>query len=37
MNAPLKIDADTIACGWDGRSADYGAIVGHLVAVDRLA
>ena len=34
MNAPLEIDADTIACGWDGRPADYGAIVGHLVAAD---
>jgi hypothetical protein len=37
MNAPLEIDADTIACGWDGRPADYGAIVGHLVAADGLA
>jgi hypothetical protein len=37
MNAPLEIDADTVACGWDGRPADYGAIIGHLVAADGLA
>jgi hypothetical protein len=36
MNEPLEIDACTIACGWDGRPADYGAIVGHLVAADGL-
>src|SRR5512140_1052041 len=36
VNEPLAIDADTIACEWDGRPVDYGAIVGHLVAVDDL-
>jgi hypothetical protein len=35
-NASLAIDAETIACEWDGRPADYGAIVGHLVACDGL-
>jgi len=35
-NAPLEIDADTIACEWDGGPVDYGAIVGHLVMVDGL-
>jgi hypothetical protein len=35
MNAPLGIDASTPACGWDGRPADYGAIVGHLLAADQ--
>ena len=35
-NEPLAIDAGTIACGWDGTPADYGAIVGHLVVVDDL-
>jgi hypothetical protein len=34
VNAPLSITADTIACGWDGTPADYGAIVGHLVAAE---
>lgn len=34
VNAPLSITADTIACGWDGTPADYGAIVGHVVAAD---
>ncbi len=34
VNAPLAIRADTIACGWDGRPANYGAIVGHFVAAD---
>ena len=33
-NAPLAITADTIACGWDGSPADYGGIVGHLLAAD---
>jgi hypothetical protein len=33
-NDLLAIDADTIACGWDGKPVDYGAIVGHLVATD---
>jgi len=36
VNAPLAIDANTIACEWDGKPVDYGAIVGHLVTVDRL-
>ena len=36
MNEPLEIDAETIACEWDGSPADYGAIVGHLVVVDEL-
>jgi len=35
-NAPLTIDADTIACEWDGRPVDYGAIIGHLVDADGL-
>ena len=34
-NAPLSIAADTIACGWDGKPADYGEIVGHLLIADR--
>jgi hypothetical protein len=33
-NAPLAITAETIACGWDGTPADYGAIVGHLVRAE---
>jgi hypothetical protein len=36
MNEPLAIDADTIACGWNGKPVDYGTIVGHLVVADRL-
>ena len=36
MNDGLAIDADTIACGWDGRPVDYGRLVGHLVVADRL-
>jgi hypothetical protein len=36
VNEPLAIDADTIACEWDGRPVDYGAIVGHLVVADDL-
>jgi hypothetical protein len=36
-NAPLAVTADTIACGWDGRPANYAAIVGHLLAVDSVA
>jgi hypothetical protein len=35
-NAPLEIDADTIACEWDGRPVNYGTIVGHLVVADGL-
>ena len=36
VNEPLAIDAETIACGWDGTPVDYGAIVGHLVVADGL-
>jgi len=35
-NEALAIDADTIACEWDGKPVDYGAIVGHLVVADGL-
>jgi hypothetical protein len=34
VNEPLAIDAGTIACEWDGKPVDYGAIAGHLVAAD---
>jgi len=34
MNDPLAIDANTIACQWDGKPVDYGTIVGHLVVAD---
>jgi hypothetical protein len=33
---PLAIDADTIACQWDGKPVDYGTIVGHFVVADGL-
>jgi hypothetical protein len=36
MNAPLAVDAGTIAGPWDGTPVDYGRIVGHLVVADRL-
>jgi hypothetical protein len=36
VNESLAIDADTIACEWDGTPVDYGTIVGHLVTVDGL-
>jgi hypothetical protein len=36
VNEPLAIDADTIACEWDGAPVDYGTIVGHLATVDDL-
>ena len=36
-NAALEIDAATAACGWDGKPAPYGAIVGHLLAADGAA
>ena len=36
MNAGLAIDADTIACEWDGSRVDYGTVVGQLVTVDGL-
>jgi hypothetical protein len=35
-NAPLGIDAETIACEWDGRPVPYGAVIGHLVVADGL-
>jgi hypothetical protein len=35
-NAALAIDADTIACEWDGTQVDYGAVVSGLATVDRL-
>jgi hypothetical protein len=37
MNQPLLIDAETIACEWDGRPVDYGAVVGYLVRADGLS
>jgi len=36
MNAPLAIDASTIAGPWDGTPVDHGRIVGHLVVADGL-
>jgi len=36
VNESLAIDADTIACEWDGTPVDYGTIVGHLATVDGL-
>jgi hypothetical protein len=36
MNAGLGIDANTIACGWDGSPVDYGTIVEQLATVDGL-
>ena len=36
MNAALAIDANTIACGWDGNRVDYGTLVGQLATVDGL-
>jgi hypothetical protein len=36
VNDALAIDADTIACEWDGTPVDYGAIVGHLAIADGL-
>jgi Domain of unknown function (DUF222)/HNH endonuclease len=35
-NEALAIDAETPACGWDGRPVDHGALVGHLVVADGL-
>lgn len=35
-NAGLAIDADTIACEWDGIPPDYGALAGHLATLDGL-
>jgi hypothetical protein len=36
QNAALGIDAETIACEWDGRPVPYGAMIGHLVVADGL-
>lgn len=36
MNEALAIDASTVACEWDGRHVDYGALVGHLANADGL-
>jgi hypothetical protein len=36
VNESPAIDANTIACEWDGRPVDYGTIVGHLATVDGL-
>jgi hypothetical protein len=36
VNAPLAIDAATIACEWDGTPVDYGAVVGYLAVADGL-
>jgi hypothetical protein len=35
-NEAFAIDADTIACEWDGSPVNYGAAVGQLVIVDGL-
>jgi hypothetical protein len=35
-NEPLAIDADTIACEWDGSRVNYGMVVDQLVVVDGL-
>jgi uncharacterized protein DUF222/HNH endonuclease len=35
-NEPLAIDAETIACEWDGNPVDYGRVVDELVVVDGL-
>jgi hypothetical protein len=35
-NEPLAIHAETNACKWDGNPVDYGAVIGYLVAADRL-
>jgi hypothetical protein len=37
QNETLAIDAETIACEWDGKQVPYGAIIGHLVAADGLS
>jgi hypothetical protein len=36
QNEPLAIDAETIACEWDGKTVPYGAIIGHLLSADGL-
>jgi Domain of unknown function (DUF222)/HNH endonuclease len=35
-NEALAIDAETIACDWDGRDVPYARMIGTLVSVDRL-
>ena len=35
-NSSLAIDADTIACEWDGKPVRYGRVIDDLVAVDGL-
>ncbi len=35
MNEPLAINADTIACQWDGKPVDYGAIVGPAASTPK--
>ncbi|HEU4728432.1 MAG TPA: DUF222 domain-containing protein [Kofleriaceae bacterium] len=35
-NIALDIDAETIACGWDGTSMRYGTVVDQLVTADGL-
>jgi hypothetical protein len=35
-NELLAIDAETIACEWDGRPVDYGRVIDELVVVDDL-
>jgi hypothetical protein len=34
MNRPLGISASTVACGWDGKRVNYGAVIGYLAASD---
>src|SRR5262249_17323972 len=36
LNKPLAIDADTLACEWDGGPVDHGAVIEHLAAADGL-
>jgi hypothetical protein len=35
-NEPLAIDADTIACEWDGSSVDYARVIDELAVVNGL-
>ena len=35
-NEPLAIDAETIACEWDGSPVDYARVIDELVVVDGL-
>jgi len=36
-NEPLEIDAETIACEWDGNPVPYARMIDHLVVADGLA